>query len=141
MVFKKDFTAEAFLASICTDPTDARRICIAGTKGALNVLRFSQAPLPTAGTPGGSPTPPNSTRGEVKLADSQTYQVDVKPGDALVCRFAATRDLLYVLLPREVGCRRTVPCLCTVAAAVQSAAWGQAAGATHRSVMITVAPW
>lgn len=108
MVWKKDFGTDAALASICTDPTDARRVCVAGTKGSLNVLKFAQPP---GGVLGASATPvfaatnsmPNPPRGEVKLADSQTYQVDVKPGDTLVCKMTATRDLLYVLLPREVS--------------------------------------
>lgn len=72
---------------------------MAGSKGGLNVLRFAHGGIPraTSDAPAvGSPWD------NLKLGDSQTYQVDVKPGDTLVCAISATRDLLFVLLPREV---------------------------------------
>ena len=99
-MWKKEFGVEAALASICVDPTDARRICVAGTRGALTVLRFAPAG-PSRGA-GADPPPGTPPREGLKVGESQTYQVDVKPGDTLVCSISATRDLLFVLLPREV---------------------------------------
>ena len=36
----------------------------------------------------------------------QQYQVDIGPGGSLAAAFAGTRDLLLLLLQREVGARR-----------------------------------
>lgn len=108
IVWKKEFGAEASLASICVDPSDARRICVAGNRGSLTVLRFAPVvtrganDAPAAGHPG------DGAARELKVAESQTYQVDVKAGDTLRCGISATRDLLFVLLPREV--RRNFVC-------------------------------
>ena len=39
-----------------------------------------------------------------------------KPGDTLRCCFSTTRDLLYVLLPREVSLRLGLVCCTSMAA-------------------------
>lgn len=68
------------------DPSDARRLCLCGQKGSLIVLRLT-----------------GMARDRV---EQQTYKVDMsasKPGDALRAVFSLTRDLLYVLLPREAS--------------------------------------
>ncbi len=85
MLWRKDFGAEHALTSIKVDPTDWRHMCLCGAKGSIIVLRLV-----------------NLGRDKV---EQQTYKVDMsssKPGDTLRCCFSATRDLLYVLLPREV---------------------------------------
>ena len=86
VLWRKDFGAEHALSSIKVDPTDWRHMCLCGAKGSIIVLRLV-----------------NLGRDKV---DQQTYKVDMsssKPGDTLRCCFSTTRDLLYVLLPREVG--------------------------------------
>ena len=68
------------------DPTDWRHMCLCGAKGSIIVLRLV-----------------NLGRDKV---EQQSYKVDMsssKPGDTLRCCFSTTRDLLYVLLPREVS--------------------------------------
>ena len=68
------------------DPTDWRHMCLCGSKGSIIVLRLL-----------------NLGRDKV---EQQSYKVDMsssKPGDTLRCCFSTTRDLLYVLLPREVS--------------------------------------
>lgn len=85
MLWRKDFGAEHALGSIQVDPTDWRHVCLCGAKGSIIVLRML-----------------NLARDKV---EQQTYKVDMsasKPGDTLRCCFSTTRDLLYVLLPREV---------------------------------------
>ncbi|KAA6419923.1 MAG: hypothetical protein FRX49_10113 [Trebouxia sp. A1-2] len=85
VLWRKDFGAEHALTSIKVDPTDWRHMCLCGAKGSIIVLRLV-----------------NLGRDKV---EQQTYKVDMsssKPGDTLRCCFSATRDLLYVLLPREV---------------------------------------
>ena len=42
-----------------------------------------------------------------------------KPGDTLRCCFSTTRDLLYVLLPREVSLSCETVCGASMAASVQ----------------------
>jgi hypothetical protein len=77
------------LCSVGTDPSDARRLVLCGQKGSLRVLRLA-----------------NLGRARV---DQQTYKVDVsasKAGDGLRAIFSRTRDLLFVLLPREAS-----PCI------------------------------
>lgn len=86
VLWRKDFGAEHALASIKVDPTDLRHICLCGAKGSIIVLRLV-----------------NLGRDKV---EQQSYKVDMsksKLEDTLRCCFSATRDLLYVLLPREVG--------------------------------------
>jgi len=86
VLWRKDFGAEHALTSIKVDPTDWRHMCLCGAKGSIIVLRLV-----------------NLGRDKV---EQQTYKVDMsssKPGDTLRCCFSATRDLLYVLLPREVS--------------------------------------
>ena len=86
MLWRKDFGAEHALGSIQVDPTDWRHVCLCGAKGSIVVLRML-----------------NLARDKV---EQQTYKVDMsasKPGDTLRCCFSTTRDLLYVLLPREVS--------------------------------------
>ena len=54
--------------------------------------------------------------------DQQTYKVDMsssKPGDTLRCCFSTTRDLLYVLLPREVSLSFELVCCASMAATGQ----------------------
>ena len=88
VLWRKDFGTEHALSSIKVDPTDWRHMCLCGAKGSIIVLRLV-----------------NLGRDKV---EQQTYKVDMsssKPGDTLRCCFSATRDLLYVLLPREVGTR------------------------------------
>ncbi|KAK9829709.1 hypothetical protein WJX72_007460 [[Myrmecia] bisecta] len=85
VVWKKDFGAEQLLASIKVNPTDMRHICLCGQKGSIVVLRLV-----------------NMARDKV---EQQTYKVDMtnsKANDTLRCCFSTTRDLLYVMLPREV---------------------------------------
>lgn len=85
-LWKRDFGPEAALCAVRVDPSDARRLCLCGQKGSLIVLRLT-----------------NMARDRV---EQQTYKVDMsasKPGDALRAVFSTTRDLLYVLLPREVS--------------------------------------
>ena len=85
-LWKKDFGPEAALCAVKVDPSDARRLCLAGQKGSLIVLRLT-----------------GMARDRV---EQQTYKVDMsasKPGDALRAVFSLTRDLLYVLLPREAS--------------------------------------
>ena len=81
VLWRKDFGAEHALSSIKVDPTDWRHMCLCGAKGSIIVLRLV-----------------NIGRDKVDMSSS-------KPGDTLRCCFSATRDLLYVLLPREVGTR------------------------------------
>ena len=60
-------------------------MCLCGSKGSIIVLRLV-----------------NLGRDKV---EQQSYKVDMsnsKAGDTLRCCFSTTRDLLYVLLPREV---------------------------------------
>lgn len=86
VLWRKDFGAEHALSSIQVEPTDWRHVCLCGAKGSIIVLRML-----------------NLARDKV---EQQTYKVDMsasKPGDALRCCFSTTRDLLYVLLPREVN--------------------------------------
>ena len=83
------------------DPTDWRHMCLCGAKGSIIVLRLV-----------------NLGRDKV---EQQSYKVDMsssKPGDTLRCCFSTTRDLLYVLLPREVS---WLPCLLACLAALPSA--------------------
>lgn len=81
------------------DPTDWRHMCLCGAKGSIIVLRLV-----------------NLGRDKV---EQQSYKVDMsssKPGDTLRCCFSTTRDLLYVLLPREVSllaCLLACPTLCS----------------------------
>ena len=85
VLWRKDFGVEHALSSIKVDPTDWRHMCLCGAKGSIIVLRLVNL---------------NKDR-----VEQQTYKVDMsssKPGDTLRCCFSATRDLLYVLLPREV---------------------------------------
>ena len=85
-LWKRDFGPEASLCAVRVDPSDARRLCLCGQKGSLIVLRLT-----------------NMARDRV---EQQTYKVDMsasKPGDALRAVFSTTRDLLYVLLPREAS--------------------------------------
>ena len=85
-LWKRDFGPEAALCAVRVDPSDARRLCLCGQKGSLIVLRLT-----------------NMARDRV---EQQTYKVDMsasKPGDALRAVFSTTRDLLYVLLPREAS--------------------------------------
>lgn len=98
MLWRKDFGADQALSSIRVDPTDWRHVCVCGAKGSIIVMRML-----------------NLARDKV---EQQTYKVDVsasKPGDTLRCCFSSTRDLLYVLLPREVrpsplSCKLTMHC-------------------------------
>ena len=86
VLWRKDFGADQALSSIQVDPTDWRHVCVCGAKGSIIVMRML-----------------NLARDKV---EQQTYKVDVsasKPGDTLRCCFSGTRDLLYVLLPREVS--------------------------------------
>ncbi len=92
-LWKKDFGTEAALCAVKTDPGDARRLCLCGQKGSLIVLLLT-----------------NMARDRF---EQQTYKVDMsgsKAGDALRAAFSTTRDLLYVLLPREAS---PLPCTCT----------------------------
>ena len=85
-LWRKDFGAEHALTSIKVDPTDWRHMCLCGAKGSIIVLRLV-----------------NLGRDKV---EQQSYKVDMsasKPGDTLRCCFSTNRDLLYVLLPREVS--------------------------------------
>lgn len=41
MLWKREFGAEAQLASICVDPSDARRLVLCGARGTLIVLRLT----------------------------------------------------------------------------------------------------
>ncbi len=102
-LWKRDFGPEAALCAVRVDPSDARRLCLCGQKGSLIVLRLT-----------------NMARDRV---EQQTYKVDMsasKPGDALRAVFSTTRDLLYVLLPREASadpppCASSLRhCLCTL---------------------------
>lgn len=84
-LWRKDFGAEAALASVRVDPADGRRLVLCGQRGSLIVLKLN-----------------NMARDRV---EQQQYRVDMsasKPGDTLRASFSTTRDLLYVLLPREV---------------------------------------
>ncbi len=93
-LWRKDFGAEAALASVRVDPGDARRLVLCGQRGSLIVLKLG-----------------NMARDRV---EQQQYKVDMsasKPGDTLRAAFSTTRDLLYVLLPREV--RPPLHALCT----------------------------
>lgn len=86
VLWRKDFGPEHAMSSIQVDPTDWRHVCLCGAKGSITVLRLL-----------------NLARDKV---EQQTYKVDMsssKPGDTLRCCFSTTRDLLYVLLPREVS--------------------------------------
>ena len=86
VLWRKDFGAEHALTTIKVDPTDWRHLCLCGAKGSIIVLRLV-----------------NLGRDRV---EQQSYKVDMsssKPGDTLRCCFSTTRDLLYVLLPREVS--------------------------------------
>ena len=99
-LWKRDFGPEAALCAVRVDPSDARRLCLCGQKGSLIVLRLT-----------------NMARDRV---EQQTYKVDMsasKPGDALRAVFSTTRDLLYVLLPREAS-----PKLCDMRSNSQSTA-------------------
>jgi hypothetical protein len=67
------------------DPSDSRRLVLCGQRGSLIVLRLN-----------------HMARDKV---EQQQYKVDMsasKAGDTLRAAFSTTRDLLYVLLPREV---------------------------------------
>ena len=94
VLWRKDFGADHALSSIQVDPTDWRHVCVCGAKGSIIVMRLL-----------------NLARDKV---EQQTYKVDMsssKPGDTLRCCFSSTRDLLYVLLPREVSCPKPQPCV------------------------------
>ncbi|KAK9845287.1 hypothetical protein WJX81_002462 [Elliptochloris bilobata] len=85
VLWRKDFGGEAALGSVRVDPRDARRAILTGDRGQLSVLSLT-AP----------------ERGRVEVTQ---YSVDVsasKPGDAFRAAFSCTRDLLFVLMPREV---------------------------------------
>ncbi|KAL3161421.1 hypothetical protein ABBQ32_010311 [Trebouxia sp. C0010 RCD-2024] len=85
VLWRKDFGLDHALTTIKVDPTDWRHLCLCGSKGSIIVLRLV-----------------NLGRDKV---EQQSYKVDMsssKPGDTLRCCFSTTRDLLYVLLPREV---------------------------------------
>lgn len=85
MAYKKDFGAEPQLASLKVSPTDRRHLCLCGQRGSIIVLRLI-----------------NLAKEKV---EQQQYKVDMsasKPNDTLRCMFSATRDLLFVQLPREV---------------------------------------
>ena len=106
-LWKRDFGPEAALCAVRVDPSDARRLCLCGQKGSLIVLRLT-----------------NMARDRV---EQQTYKVDMsasKPGDALRAVFSTTRDLLYVLLPREASpkplhmCNSQGTSLCTLRHAI-----------------------
>ena len=86
VLWRKDFGLDHALTTIKVDPTDWRHLCLCGSKGSIIVLRLV-----------------NLGRDKV---EQQSYKVDMsssKPGDTLRCCFSTTRDLLYVLLPREVS--------------------------------------
>lgn len=94
-LWRKDFGADAALASVRVDPGDARRLVLCGQRGSLIVLKLN-----------------NMARDRV---EQQQYKVDMsasKAGDSLRASFSTTRDLLYVLLPREARSlfRSFAPC-------------------------------
>ncbi|BDA45713.1 probable WD repeat-containing protein 11 at C-terminar half [Coccomyxa sp. Obi] len=80
-LWRKDFGAEAALASVRVDPGDARRLVLCGQRGSLIVLKLN-----------------NMARDRV---EQQQYKVDMsasKAGDSLRASFSTTRDLLYVVV-------------------------------------------
>ena len=73
-MWRKDFGAEIAIAALKVDPTNARRMCVCGARGALHVLHFgvasAQLPVATSEASGGA-----GRLQELRLADSQNYQV------------------------------------------------------------------
>ena len=93
IVWRKDFGAEAAINTLRMDPTNARRMCVCGARGALHVLHFGVASSqlsPASADPSRAPQ-----FQELRLADSQNYQVqDLGFSD---CR--QTSDPICVALP------------------------------------------